>query len=241
MIAEAVLSTLSQCTTRESCRNYLLNIDSQDLLVTFTKSMMFSISYNSKMVLSSLSRCLPPKYHSSFRLTAEELEDTLHSFDMIFKHGINEGELFFSALELLQSFKFFIQFEPNRELVAYSTVYKSIAHLLQSGDATEQREACELLWKLVTKPMSEDTVVIPTRKNQAEIVDPPNPHEYMSEPAIRSFLIQNYPEIFTILSTLSTQSMECQNILFPCALLVLMKESEEIIGKGKRAAIIIIL
>ena len=161
----------------------------------------------------------------------EDLTDMLDSLDMVLERGISEGELFFSALEILQSLKCFLQFEPNREVMAYSTVYKHIASLLNSGDTVEQNAACELLWRLVAKPMSEDTVVITHRRNKEGSVHELNPHEFMSEPGIRSFLIQNYPEIFAILLTLSTNA-ESQNVLFPCALLVLMEESKEIIGKG---------
>lgn len=195
------------------------------------KCLIFQVSINAKMILSSLSHYLPLDYRSSFKLTTEELSDLLDSLDMVLERGVSEGELFFSALEILQSFNFFIQFEPNREVMAYSAVYKSIACLLQSGDVTEKRAACELLWKLVTKPMNEETVVITIkRRNKAENVEEPKPLEYVSEPAICSFLLQNYPEIFTILSTLSTQ--DAQSTLYSCTLLVLTKEGEDIIGKG---------
>ena len=231
-IAEAILSTVCQCMTRESCRNYLLSLDSMDVIASMTKSVLFQISSNAKMILSSLSRYLPPDYQSSFKLTTGELTDMLQSLDMVLKHGIPEGQLFFSALEILQSFNFFIQFEPNREVMAYSSVYKSIAYLLQIGDETEKRVACELLWKLITKPMSEDAVVITTKKrNRAENVEELQPLEYMSDPGIRLFLLQNYPEIVASLSTL-THGVESQTPLYFCTLLVLMKESAEIIGKG---------
>lgn len=230
-IAEAVLSTISQCMTRESCHNFILNLDCEDLLVSMAKSELFQVKHNAKMILSSLSRYLPPRYQVSFKLTVEELTDILHSLDMVLERGTSEEGLFFSALEMLQSLKCFLQFEPNRELMAHSNVYKYIAILLQNGDAAEQNVACELLWKLVTKPMSEDTVVITNRRNREENVKDLNPHEIMSEPGVRSFILQNYPEIFAILLTISTRT-NSQNVLFSSALLVLMEESEDVIGKG---------
>ena len=217
--------------TQESCRSYFLSIDSVDVLASMAKSLLFQVSNNAKMVLSSLSRYLPPDYQCSFKLTMEELTDMLQSLDMVLEHGVPEGELFFSALEILQSFRCFIQFEPNREVMAYSSVYKSITYLLQSGDETEKLVACELLWKLVTRPMSEETVVIATKKNEAENVEEIKPLEYTADPGIQSFLLQEYPEIFTILSAL-TQHQESHTNLYYCALLVLMKESAEILGKG---------
>lgn len=222
--------------TQESCRNYLLCLNSADLLTSMAKSVTFEVSINTKMILSSLSSYLPSEYQSSFRMTTEELTTMLDSLDILLERGISEGELFFSVLEIIRSFKFFIQFEPNRELLAYSTVYKSIGYLLQRGNTTEQRMASELLWKLVTKPMSEDAAVVTTKKKRKaeNVIEELNPHEYMSEPSIRLFLLQNYPEIFAILLTLSTESggMLENNKLFSCTFLVLMKESEEVIGKG---------
>jgi hypothetical protein len=165
-------------------------------------------------------------------LTAEELSDMLQSLDMVLKQGVPEGELFFSALEILQSFNFFIQFEPNREVLAYSSVYKSIMYLLQSGDETEKRVACELLWKLITKPVSEETVVIPTKKrSKAANMEKLEVLDYVADPGIRSFLLQRYPEIVAILSTLS-QHVESKTTLYSCTQLVLMNEGAEIIGKG---------
>ena len=234
-IAEAVLSTLSQCMTRETCRNYMLNLRCEDLLATMAKSAIFEVSYNAKIILSFLSRYLPPRYQSSFKLTPEELADVLHSLDLVLEHRIAEGELFFSALELLESFKCFLQFETNRETMAYSTIYKPIVKLLQGSDAAEQQAACELLWKLVTRPMSENAIMMSTKTNKTESVEELSPQEYMSEPDIRLFLLQNYPEIFAILLTFSAGSGgkgKLMNILFSCTLLVLGVESEEVIGRG---------
>ena len=230
LIAEAVLSTICQCMTRQSCLNYLLILSSEDALASMAKSNIFVISNNAKMILSSLSHCLPSSYHSSFKLTEEECTDMLYSLDVCLERGISDGELYFSALEMFQSFNLLIQFESNRKVMAHSTVYKSIAHLLQSDNDIEQFEACKLLWKLVTMPMSEQKVVIPVKKSKVEIMEELNPHEYMSEPGIHSFLHQNYPEI---LATLSAQTLQCQNAtIISGTRLVLMNESEEIIGKG---------
>lgn len=230
-IAEGVLSTLCQCMTRESCCNYFLSLDSIDLLMSMTMSSLFQVSNNAKMVLSSLSHYLAPEYRSCFKLTMEEFADMMQSLDMVLNRGVIEGELFFSALEILQSFKLFIQFEPNREIMVYSTVYKSIASLLERGDTMERSAACELLWKLVTKPISEDTVVITgKKKNKMEDVEVIRHVEYMSEPGVRSFLLQNYPEMLVVLSTL-TEGMESQSTLHYCTRLVLLEENE-IIGKG---------
>ena len=234
-IAEAVLSTLSQCVTRETCRNYMLNLRCEDLLATMAKSAIFEVSYNAKIILSFLARYLPPQYQSYFKLTPEDLADVLHSLDLVLEHGIAEGELFFSALELLESFKCFLQFETNRETMAYSTIYKPIVKLLQGSDAAEQQAACELLWKLVTRPMSENAIMMSTKTNKTESVEELSPQEYMSEPDIRLFVLQNYPEIFAILLTFSTGSGgkgKLMNILFSCTLLVLGVESEEVIGRG---------
>lgn len=240
-IAEAILSTICQCTTRESCCSYFLSLDSVDVLASMAKSLIFQVSNNAKMILSSLSRYLPPDYQCSFKLTTEEFTDMLHSLEMVLEQGIPEGELFFSALEILQSFSFLIQFEPNREIVAYSSVYKSIACLLQNGDEIEKKTACELLWKLVTRPMSEDTVVIATKKrNKMEKVEEFEPLEYMADPGIQSFLLQEYPEILVILSTLA-QCPGSQTTLYTCTLLVLMKESAETLGKGKVHVLTILL
>ena len=219
--------------TRQSCQSYLLNLNSEDALASMAKSNLFQVSNNAKMILSSLSHYLPSNYHSSFKLTEKECTDMLYSLDLCLERGISDGELYFSALEILQSFNLLIQFESNRIVMAHSTVYKSIAHLLQSGNDTEQVEACKLLWKLVTKPISEEKVVIPAKKSKAEIVEELNPHEYMSEPVIHSFLHQNYPEIMLILTTLSTQTLQCQKAtIISGSRLVLMKESEDVIGKG---------
>ena len=232
-IAEAILSTICQCMTRENCCSYLLSLDSVDVLASMAKSSIFQVSNNAKMILSSLSRYLPPDYQCSFKLTMEEFTDMLQSLEMVLEQGIPEGELFFSALEILQSFSLLIRFEPNREVIAYSSVYKSIAYLLQNGDEIEKRIACELLWKLVTKPMSEDTVVIATnRRNTAEKVEEFEPLEYMADPGIQSFLLQEYPEVVAILSTL-VQYPESQTALYTCTQLVLMKEGPEILGKGE--------
>ena len=215
--------------TRESCCNYLLSLDSEDLLVSMTKSLIFQVSTNAKMILSFLFRYLPPNYHSYFKLTTEEFEDMLQSLEMMVERGILEEELVFSAVEILHSFKYFIQFEPNRQVMAYSAVYKSIAYLLKSGDATEQKAACELLWKLVTKPVGEDTIVITPKRR--DIVEEVKPDEYLSEPGIQSFLLQHYPEIPSILSKLS-QDAESHITLYSCTRLVLMEESVDVIGKG---------
>ncbi len=219
--------------TRESCQNYLLNLDCKELLASMAKSEIFEISHNAKMVLSSISRYLPPEYQSSFKLKAEELVEMLRSLKIVLERGVCEGELFLSALELIQSFKFFIQFEPNRQIMAYSPVYKSITYILLNGDVTEKKTASELLWKLVTKPMSETTVVIATDKTMTvKHMEELNPYEFLSEPDILSFILENYPEILGVLAELSTQTTESQSIVFSCTLLVLMSGSEEIIGKG---------
>ena len=227
-IAEAVLSTLCQCTTRVGCCNYILDLNCEDILVSMSKSSLFQISFNSKTILSSLSRYLPQEYQTSFKLTTEEWADLLRSLDIVLEQGIPEGELFFSALELLQYFKNFIQCETNKKDLAFSAIYKPIACLLFSGEEAEKRAACELLWNLVTKRLSEDTIVIASRKESAA---EPKAFEYLAEPAIQSLVFQSYPEILAVLSTLS-QSEESENLLYFCAHLVLMKESSEIIGKG---------
>lgn len=228
-IAEAVLSTLCQCMTRESCRNYVLNLNPVDLFVSMSKSFIFGISNNAKMILSSLSQYLPHNYRSSFKLTVEEIEDMLQSLTVVLESGIPEGELFFSAMEILQNLTFFVQFEPNRQVMSYSSVYKSIAHLLHNGDAIEKRVACELLWKLVTKPMSEITLEAKTKT--FEDVEEIEPHEYVAESGLMLFLLERYPEILAIVSKFS-QNEETQAPVFFCTCLVLMKESTEIIGKG---------
>ena len=195
-----------------------------------SKSLMFEIGGNAKMILSSLSRYLPQKYRSSFKLTSEEMSDMLHSLDIVLEQEVPEGELVFSALEILKNFAFFVQFEPNRKVVAFSPIYKSIAHLLQNGDSEEKGVACELLWKLVTKPVSEDTIVIKTKK--PEDVEELQPSEYLAESDIQSFLIQQHPEILAILASF-TQDESTQRPIFFCTHLVLMRETTEVIGKGE--------
>lgn len=216
--------------TRESCRNYLLNLDCEDLFVSMSKSSIFEISSNAKMILSSLSRYLPHKYRSSFELTEEEVTSMLQSLDIVLECGVPEGELFFSAVEILKNFTFFVQFEPNRKVMAYSPVYKPIAHLLRNGDAMEKGIACELLWKLVTKPVNEETILIKSKK--PDYVEELQPHEYLAETDIHVFLIQHYPEILDILSSI-TQNEDTQKPIFFCTHLVLMRESTEIVGKGE--------
>lgn len=234
-IAEAVLSTLCQCMTRESCCNYLINLNCEDLLVSMSKSLIIQVGNNAKMILSFLSRYLPQDYQRSFKLSMKEIAVLLQSLNIVIDHGVPEGELFFSALEMMQSLIFFVQFEPNREVMAYSDVYKPIAHLLQSSDAVEQRVACELLWKLVTKPVSEETIVITTKKrNVSDSIENLEPFEFMAEPSIQLFILQNYPEILKILSTLA-QMVGPQTPFYSCTLLVLDNESAATIGKGRLA------
>ena len=222
--------------TRMSCRNYLLCLESEDLLVTFAKSSLFEISSNAKMILSSLSRHLPPKYQISFRLTSEEVADIVRSLDILTERGILEGEMYYSALEILQSCTHFIQYEPNREALAYSSIYKPIAHLLQNGNTAEKKAACELLWKLVTKAVSEETVTVATKlKKTAMDSSAFDPQHLLSQPNIQSFLIHNYPELLAILSTL-TEGYRGEDsslkILFSTVLTILKEESTYIIEAG---------
>ena len=220
--------------TRISCRNYLLCLKSEDLLVAFAKSSLFEISNNAKMILSSLSRRLPPKYQTSFKLTSEEVADIVRSLDILTERGILEGEMYYSALEILQSCTHFIQYEPNREALAYSSIYKPIAHLLQNGNTAEKRAVCELLWKVVTKPVSEETVTVATKKTAMDS-SAFDPQHLLSQPNIRSFLIQNYPELLAILSTLTEGyggEDSSLKMLFSTVLTILKEESTYIIEAG---------
>lgn len=230
-----MLTTLSKCTVRESCCNYLLRLKCEDLLASMAKSHCFQVGNNAKIILSSLSHCLPSQYQSSIELTTKELMKMLQSLHEVLELGVGERDLYFSALEIIQHFNFLTQFEPNRNIVAYSAVYKSIACLLRRGNVMEQKAACELLWNLVTKSVDKNIIdTTPMGRHAKNVVNKPNPHEYMAEPNIKSFILQNYPEVLTILSTLSTQggNTEALNVLFSCTFSVLTQECEEI-GKGE--------
>ena len=86
----------------------------------------------------------------------------------------------------------------------------------------------------MTKPVSEETVTVATKKTAMDS-SAFDPQHLLSQPNIRSFLIQNYPELLAILSTLTEGyggEDSSLKMLFSTVLTILKEESTYIIEAG---------
>ena len=157
---ESALSVIANCVSEASCQNYLLRCGSQMInnIRTFCGAQRFDVSFNAKMIIGFLSYVLPSQYADSLELSSEELEILLDSMSTVanLRPGAapprGSGE--FSITEQFQAFILLIQNEANRLRAALNpVVYAALFNVLLTGTAMEQIKACELPWKLSTKPL----------------------------------------------------------------------------------------
>ena len=235
---ESALSVIANCVSEASCQNYLLQCGSQMInnIRTFCGAQRFDVSFNAKMIIGFLSYVLPSQYADSLELSSEELEILLDSMSTVanLQPGAapprGSGE--FSITEQFQVFILFIQNEANRLRAALNpVVYAALSNVLLTGTAMEQIKACELLWKLSTKPLPlPDLTVGEAKKPKLQKIksskeEPLTPEGLVADADICIFIETECPTLKAMLQDLTRRGTEAVKLAASCALIAL-SESE---------------
>ena len=231
---ESALSVIANCVSEASCQNYLLRCGSQMInnIRTFCGAQRFDVSFNAKMIIGFLSYVLPSQYADSLELSSEELEILLDSMSTVanLRPGAapprGSGE--FSITEQFQAFILFIQNEANRLRAASNpVVYAALSNVLLTGTAMEQIKACELLWKLSTKPLPLPDLIVGEAKKPKlqEIKSSLTPEGLVADADICTFIETECPTLKGMLQDLTRRGTEAVKLAASCALIAL-SESE---------------
>lgn len=228
---ESALSVLANCVSETSCQNYLLRCGSQMInnIRTFCGAQRFDVSFNAKMIISFLSYVLPSQYADSLELRPEELEILLDSMSTVanLQPGAapprGSGE--FSITEQFQIFILFIQNEANRLKAALNPiVYAALSNVFLTGTATEQIKACELLWKLSTKPLPLPDLIVGEAKKpkiNPSKEKPLTPEGLVADADICTFIESEFSTLKDVLQDLTKRGTEAVKLAASCVLTAL--------------------
>ena len=248
-LAEATVSLLFQCMTQSNCQTYFLGVWSscEDVLIAMVKSPDFELRHNCKMILSTLCHFLHPKCTDAFELNNEEVGMMLMSLNMSVKPNTDvppdtsESHGSYSTLEILKAMIQLIRNKANQQRFTKTDIYSVIGHLIARGTELEQESACELLWKMSTKPMEKELVKTITKSGKkgskklavVALKDAVSiPEEFLAIPEVCAAIKEAYPDIIASLTELCQSDNRGLKLVASCTLVALRCPIVNALHKG---------